>query len=236
MNQMKRKLERRALVRSLATRLDISKGAVRAPGQRFARWLLVAIIVVNVIAGSAIWLYGAHKVSARASTDLATRITVMETLIQGGGLLDPGRLALLQTQIAGAQSDLYNLQSTIPFNGLIGLPSEGTLNASLVAAEDFLAAAHDLVLASRAIQPSLTGLLVSALGVIPEQAGNGVVPTQNLDNALGTLSTDVANAQASWQSAEALLQAHGDSTVGSSPGIDAGNVNSIIQYMRNDSA
>src|SRR5215469_7782727 len=132
--QMKQKLQLRTLVRSLATRLDISKDA-GAPGQRLARWLLVVIIVVNIIAGSGFWLYGAHKVSARASTDLATRVAVIETLIQGGGLLDPDRLSLLQTQISGAQSDLYTLQSTVPFNGLIGLSGEGTLNTSLVAAE-----------------------------------------------------------------------------------------------------
>jgi hypothetical protein len=108
------------------------------------------------------------------------------------------------------------------------------LQQSLVVATDFLAAVKDLLHASTAIQPSLTALLSSAIGATPQQAGNGELPPGNTNSALAAVSMDVSNAQASWQAALAEIPALGYSSAQDVWGIRASNVNTIIQFLRNN--
>lgn len=193
--------------------------------RRLALALVAALLLVNTVAGSVMWVTHADVASQRASADLAVRLNHIRAWSTSADQLDTAHLEALQTELDAAQTDFQALTTTIPFGGMLaGGDGQQMMRGVNIGLQE-VTAAHDLVAAALLLRPGLHALVASALGARPAP---GDVPLTL--TTLHQAQRDLALGRIAWQAAEGqehALVANGRATGGltSNP-----TVNTMLAY------
>ncbi|MGO8947597.1 MAG: DUF4012 domain-containing protein [Ktedonobacterales bacterium] len=190
-----------------------------------ARIFFCLIILVNLAAGSAIWLIKAQMVAKSASEDLPARLARIETLMAQSNLLQPGLLEQLATELAATQQDISSLQSTVSVIGELGIGSSGDWVHALRLGLEMVQSGEDLVAAARVVQPDLAGYANSILdgpsGVLRARGTHPII------SDIETAQQDITQAIQIWQQA---LSEWG-SFSGGVPSLPSPAMNTIVRAM-----
>jgi hypothetical protein len=167
-----------------------------------ARWLLLALLAVNVAGMSSLWLYQTYTAARAATSDLQSRVDQLTKSPSVADLLNGEKLSAYSTALLAADADVRKLDSLIPFQG--GLGPTISIHHALVMAEDLVAAARQLVSVAVTVQPEVQALLQS-IAKPPASSGTqgvtqGVTPVLT-PQVLSSVTQRLVLANAAWTQA-----------------------------------
>lgn len=171
----------------------------KVSGARLARWIFAIIIIVNILAGSGLWMFSAISSAKAASTDLQRRITVTKSSIGLSEMLDSHKRADLRANLDGMHHDILQLESLIPFNGSLG--PTASMHHALRMVDDLISAGQHGVTIADTLSPSLQAFIHSVSHPI---ATDAKAPSDALTEAgVAKALSELKLAQAQWQAAVA---------------------------------
>lgn len=164
-----------------------------------ARIFFCVIILVNLAAGTAIWMIRAQTIAQSARGDLSIHLAHLEALLERPDVLDPSVLGQLSSELAATRQTIYSLQNTLPIMGKLGIGSSGETARALQLGADMVQTVEYLVAAARVLQPGLVGFAESIL-----EGPRGALQANDTRLTIGDVEKaqrDVAQAKQAWQQA-----------------------------------
>lgn len=181
--------------------------AIATPPSHLRRVIIVAVVsilLVNVFAGSLMWMTSSTTAMRRATADLATHVNAIQSWLAAPNPLDQTTLTHLSTEVSAAQADLTTLNGLVPLNGLLGGAQTQQLHQGLAVAIDETTAAQDLIQAAQLLQPGLRYLLATTLNASHPAASAAAPLTVSEINIAQLHLREARNA---WQAASAQQNA-----------------------------